>query len=647
MSIPTIPPYVPSFKPVPTVTPFTYRDGVTMLKKLDNMVRYINIVIIPFINNNFEALADEVEADINNMIQLVNDAIQEVIDSGVTIQDPVVAGIFGNPASQTRVVTDALYAAKSALQVIEDLVNTGRLSDAALAAEFAAKSIETIVTTGRLSDAALNTEFVARADNYDKLAAIGLIKVITPEMYGAVGDGTADDTTAFQTMATHVATGVKVVLNGNKTYVLNDTFHVTNANDWEMTGGDIKFKTTASSVSGALKAILLENCNNVRISNMTIEQTNQGGPQYTGISIQTSKDVVLEKVHAHNFRWIGLEASNTSTHITFDKCVATQCRFGAFSNIVNFTLIGGRYSSEWSATAEFIAKAGVWDTTSLYYDGIIIGGSDWTITDAVFNDNGQSGIYAQSTFRGVISGNNVNGNWNKGIDLGTQIAGDNIYHIIMSGNTLTGNKTGNISLKGANACSVIGNMINTPNDTFGIGLGVAADSNSVIGNVILSQSTTSAAIFAESTGSDPANGNIIASNIMGAAVPYSVDTTQNVVIKNSNGVYTIDSTLTIDRSDSSGFSGRALMTLLTSSDNANGQIIVNKPISFTDSGGVGVRLITGGITSSSTITPQTGATGARPSASTAGAGAMYYDTTLGKPIWSTGAAWKDAAGTTV
>lgn len=37
----------------------------------------------------------------------------------------------------------------------------------------------------------------------------------------------------------------------------------------------------------------------------------------------------------------------------------------------------------------------------------------------------------------------------------------------------------------------------------------------------------------------------------------------------------------------------------------------------------------------------------RPSASAAGAGAQFYDTTLNKPIWSTGSVWKDAAGTTV
>lgn len=40
-------------------------------------------------------------------------------------------------------------------------------------------------------------------------------------------------------------------------------------------------------------------------------------------------------------------------------------------------------------------------------------------------------------------------------------------------------------------------------------------------------------------------------------------------------------------------------------------------------------------------------TGGRPSAVAAGAGAFYYDTTLGKPAWSNGSVWKDAAGTTI
>lgn len=41
------------------------------------------------------------------------------------------------------------------------------------------------------------------------------------------------------------------------------------------------------------------------------------------------------------------------------------------------------------------------------------------------------------------------------------------------------------------------------------------------------------------------------------------------------------------------------------------------------------------------------ATGGRPTAAAAGAGGMIFDTTLNKPIWSTGSAWVDATGATV
>lgn len=46
---------------------------------------------------------------------------------------------------------------------------------------------------------------------------------------------------------------------------------------------------------------------------------------------------------------------------------------------------------------------------------------------------------------------------------------------------------------------------------------------------------------------------------------------------------------------------------------------------------------------------QTGAfaTGSRPSAATAGVGAMILDTTLNKPVWSDGTNWRDATGTVV
>lgn len=42
-----------------------------------------------------------------------------------------------------------------------------------------------------------------------------------------------------------------------------------------------------------------------------------------------------------------------------------------------------------------------------------------------------------------------------------------------------------------------------------------------------------------------------------------------------------------------------------------------------------------------------GTTAARPSASAIVPGSQFYDTTLSKPIWSDGTAWRDATGTAV
>lgn len=40
-------------------------------------------------------------------------------------------------------------------------------------------------------------------------------------------------------------------------------------------------------------------------------------------------------------------------------------------------------------------------------------------------------------------------------------------------------------------------------------------------------------------------------------------------------------------------------------------------------------------------------TAERPDPATVGVGIMFYDTTLGRPIWSNGVVWHDAAGSPV
>lgn len=75
-------------------------------------------------------------------------------------------------------------------------------------------------------------------------------------------------------------------------------------------------------------------------------------------------------------------------------------------------------------------------------------------------------------------------------------------------------------------------------------------------------------------------------------------------------------------------------------DGGTGRVLIEDCTYTSLSLGTAVATIT-------TTGKQLGATGSRPAAATVGAGAQFYDTTLGKPIWSDGTNWKDAAGTTV
>jgi len=160
MTTPVLPDYAAPFKPVPNVTPFTIRDGVTMLKKIDYINKYIDRVLIPWINENFAELADEFETQVNALLMQVNAALTEqsenvteqlnlqdaeveaqlasnlttvntaitnlttyvdaavatIIGDSVVVQDPVVAGIFDDEESDTRVVTDLVYASNDVVR---------------------------------------------------------------------------------------------------------------------------------------------------------------------------------------------------------------------------------------------------------------------------------------------------------------------------------------------------------------------------------------------------------------------------------------------------------------------------------------------------------------------------------------------------
>lgn len=91
----------------------------------------------------------------------------------------------------------------------------------------------------------------------------------------------------------------------------------------------------------------------------------------------------------------------------------------------------------------------------------------------------------------------------------------------------------------------------------------------------------------------------------------------------------------------------ASMTFLDSGGaNTNLLVTGNKLVGYTPTA-VGTAPSSSGASVELMTAQRRYTTAGRPSAAVVGAGAQYFDTTLGKPGWSDGTAWKDAAGTTI
>lgn len=124
MTTPVLPDYAAPFKPVPNVTPFTIRDGATMLKKIDYINKYIDRVLIPWINENFAELANDFEEQVNILISQVNAAIDDVINSSIDVQDVAVAQLVAQSASETRNALNEILTGYYTIAVANDKFET-------------------------------------------------------------------------------------------------------------------------------------------------------------------------------------------------------------------------------------------------------------------------------------------------------------------------------------------------------------------------------------------------------------------------------------------------------------------------------------------------------------------------------------------
>lgn len=246
-------------RPYNNVQPFTYRDGLSYLEVLESLRAYIRDVLVPHLNKEGADIVAELDKEIAALVAVVNSSLVEqaelvtseleeqnaavavkilelttyvdtevakIIGESVSTSDPLMAQIFDNASSASRVKLDALYGVKAVVDGLVTLTNTGRLSaesldsaygsradvdslmvlttgagrlsSASLAAAFAAKSVEDLVTTGRLTQANLDTRYAdaGLTGTYAQRPTANSVRPGTlyyatnvPEVYRSTGSG--------------------------------------------------------------------------------------------------------------------------------------------------------------------------------------------------------------------------------------------------------------------------------------------------------------------------------------------------------------------------------------------------------------------------------------------------------------------------
>lgn len=156
-------------------------------------------------------------------------------------------------------------------------------------------------------------------------------KFVTPQMYGAIGDGEADDTEALK----RAFASEKNILIRNGTYLVNDTIDVESDMVVEISNAKILSNATANK-----KYIFnIQGKENVKIcgNNATLEMVKPSTPQQACIAIFNSKNVLVEGVELAKAGGdgviIGGADVNEAQNIIIKHCIIDNSRRNGISII--------------------------------------------------------------------------------------------------------------------------------------------------------------------------------------------------------------------------------------------------------------------------------------------------------------------------
>lgn len=158
MTIPvisSIPPLVPPATPIPNVTPFTYRDGISFVQRLDRLAKYINKTLVPWVEGTVNDLNAVWVTTVTEIVSAVETAVAEIGTSvedaeaartgaevaqaaaeaaqaaaeaaaaaAASANDAAITALFNNLSSAFRQALDDQYAEKTAFETLQASVTS-------------------------------------------------------------------------------------------------------------------------------------------------------------------------------------------------------------------------------------------------------------------------------------------------------------------------------------------------------------------------------------------------------------------------------------------------------------------------------------------------------------------------------------------
>lgn len=230
-------------------------------------------------------------------------------------------------------------------------------------------------------------------------------RFVTLEQFGAVGDGTTDDTAALQSAVTSASTSGGIIFLGPKTYLCNGATVELAANVKIHGCGALTVLKRTVSASALVKATASSGYTGIEFRDLTFlgPASNSGTTTGTAIDLKAGGTSGLSVRGCKFSRWTyGLNAAKNNPHLTFTDCIGeansqtlirTECGVG---QIVSRCRVNGDRTGIGDAVKTWV---GIWLSDS--GDGSDAGYSN-EVRDCIVTGLRNEGVIVRTALSSVI-----------------------------------------------------------------------------------------------------------------------------------------------------------------------------------------------------------------------------------------------------